>query len=253
MPKSAGERWRSWNEYRARLCLIWRSRSSGFSASCAAKMFGAHAAKLRVRSGAIHRYFTAPGVGASGAARTSTRCDSRMARASIRTRLTAVTMRRKLAAVRSFFKFLLREGIMPHQCRAAGADAESAQARPMVTTAEQTNSLVDGVALPTSSTSPHPERDLLIFELLYGCGLRISELVGLNLDDFDFSDAGFACAARAARNARFPYGGESGGGARAISDDAPPYRPRSARCSSITAVRVSPTAVRAASSSSTRE
>ena len=71
-------------------------------------------------------------------------------------RLTAVSMRRKLAAVRSLFKFLLREGVVAKQRRAPGAHAEGAEDRlPAVMTAEQTNTLVDGVSrLPTNWNAP---------------------------------------------------------------------------------------------------
>src|SRR5690606_22174520 len=55
---------------------------------------------------------------------------------------------------------------------------------PGVPSEEQTNRLVDGVA-SNQLKRAYPQRDLLIFELLYGCGLRVSELVGLNLNDID--------------------------------------------------------------------
>ena len=54
-------------------------------------------------------------------------------------------------------------------------------------TAEQTNALIDGVAADKLER-PHPARDRAIFELLYGCGLRISELAGLSLEDVDRSE-----------------------------------------------------------------
>jgi integrase/recombinase XerC len=58
---------------------------------------------------------------------------------------------------------------------------------PAVPTEQQANSLIDGVAAG-SLERPLPERDLAIFEVLYGCGLRVSELCGMNLEDLNLSD-----------------------------------------------------------------
>ena len=52
---------------------------------------------------------------------------------------------------------------------------------PKVPTAEQVNNLVDAID-NNDLDRPFPKRDRAIFEYLYGCGLRISELQGLNLD-----------------------------------------------------------------------
>jgi integrase/recombinase XerC len=51
-------------------------------------------------------------------------------------------------------------------------------------TAGQMNSLIDGVGAGKLER-PFPVRDLAIFELLYGCGVRVSELAGLNVEDLD--------------------------------------------------------------------
>jgi integrase/recombinase XerC len=54
-----------------------------------------------------------------------------------------------------------------------------------------------------------PERDLLIFELLYGCGLRISELVGLNLEDFDRTEQWIRVRGKGRKERQVPYGGKA--------------------------------------------
>jgi integrase/recombinase XerC len=59
--------------------------------------------------------------------------------------LTAVTMRRKLASVRSFFKFLLREGLVEKNVARMVRTPKAPKTLPAVMTAEQTNTLVDGV------------------------------------------------------------------------------------------------------------
>ncbi len=75
-------------------------------------------------------------------------------------------------------------------------------------TAEQTNTLVDGVAV-NKLEQPYPARDLAIFELFYGCGLRISELVGLNLDDFDFSERWIRVRGKGRKERQVPYGAKA--------------------------------------------
>lgn len=103
-----------------------------------------------------------------------------------RDQLSAVTIRRKLAAVRGLFRFLLREGIVTVNVARLMRTPKAPQKLPEVMTAEQANSLIDGVA-SRRVERPHPARDRAIFELLYGCGLRISELAGLDLEDVDRS------------------------------------------------------------------
>ncbi len=100
--------------------------------------------------------------------------------------LTTVTIRRKLAAVRGLFRFLLREGVVTVNVARLMRTPKAPQKLPEVMTAEQVNTLIDGVGSERSER-PHPARDRAIFELLYGCGLRISELAGLDLDDVDRS------------------------------------------------------------------
>jgi integrase/recombinase XerC len=125
-------------------------------------------------------------------------------------RLTAVSMRRKLAAVRSLFKFLLREGLAEKNVARMVRTPKAPKTLPAVMTAEQTNALVDGVTPAAEKFErPHPARDLAIFELLYGCGLRISELVGLNLDDFDFNERWIRVRGKGKKERQVPYAGKA--------------------------------------------
>ena len=101
-----------------------------------------------------------------------------------RDRLTAVTIRRKLAAVRGLFRFLVREGVVTVNVARLVRTPKAPQKLPEVMSAEQVNSLIDGVAAQKIER-PHPARDRALFELLYGCGLRVSELAGLDLEDID--------------------------------------------------------------------
>ena len=93
--------------------------------------------------------------------------------------LTTVSIRRKLAAVRSLLRFLLREGVVDKNVARLVRTPKAPKTLPRVPTEEQTNALLDAVAAGKLER-PFPRRDVAIFELLYGCGLRISELCGLN-------------------------------------------------------------------------
>ena len=118
--------------------------------------------------------------------------------------LSVITIRRKLAAVRALFKFLLREGSIPANPARLVRTPKAPKRVPIVPTAEQTNTLIDAVA-SEKLERPHPRRDLLLFELLYGCGLRISELVGLNLDDFDRSEQWIRVRGKGRKERQVPF------------------------------------------------
>jgi integrase/recombinase XerC len=123
--------------------------------------------------------------------------------------LDPISIRRKLAAVRSFFQFLLREKTVPTNIARLLRTPKAPKRVPIVPTAEQTNTLVDGVSAESSGSArferPHPERDLVLFELLYGCGLRISELVALNLEDFDFHERWIRVRGKGRKERQVPY------------------------------------------------
>jgi len=122
--------------------------------------------------------------------------------------LSAITIRRKLAAVRSLYKFMLREGNIATNPARLVRTPKAPKRVPIVPTAEQTNRLVDAVA-EDKLERPHPERDLLIFELLYGSGLRISELSGLNLEDLDRSERWIRVRGKGRKERQVPYGSKA--------------------------------------------
>ncbi len=101
--------------------------------------------------------------------------------------LDRTTIRRKLAAVRSLFEHCLRRGAIQVNKAKLIATPRLPKRLPAVPTEEQTNTLIDAVA-ERKLERPYPERDLALLEILYGCGLRISELEGMNLDDLDLRE-----------------------------------------------------------------
>ena len=101
-----------------------------------------------------------------------------------RQQLEAVSIRRKVAAARGLFQFLQREGVAAINVARLLRLPKAPQKLPVVMTAEQMNTLLDDVAAGKLER-PYPSRDHALLEILYGCGVRVSELAGLNLDDFD--------------------------------------------------------------------
>lgn len=101
--------------------------------------------------------------------------------------LQKATIRRKLAAVRSLFDHCLRRGAVTLNRAKLLSTPRMPKKLPAVPTEEQTNTWIDAVAAGELER-PDPARDLAMLEMLYGCGLRISELSGLNVEDFDLSD-----------------------------------------------------------------
>ena len=97
--------------------------------------------------------------------------------------LSAVSARRKIAAVRAMFKFLLREGSLKKNAASRLRTPKAKQRLPEVMSAEKTNNLLD------AAEQFSKERDLAFLELLYGCGIRVSELVGINLEDIDLRES----------------------------------------------------------------
>jgi site-specific recombinase XerD len=94
------------------------------------------------------------------------------------------SLQRKLAAVKSFCRWLEAEGLLDAGLIESISGPRRRDELPDVPNEGEVRKLLDG-EIPTAS----PERDRVILELLYGSGLRASELVGVNLNDFRDEDA----------------------------------------------------------------
>lgn len=101
--------------------------------------------------------------------------------------LSKVTIRRKLAAVRGMFDCQLRRGRISVNRAKLLTTPKMPQKLPEVPTEQQANGLIDEIAAGKLER-PMPKRDLALFEVLYGCGLRISEAVGVDLADLDLTE-----------------------------------------------------------------
>jgi len=122
--------------------------------------------------------------------------------------LTAVTIRRKLAAVRSLFKFMLREGIVPVNIARLVRTPKAPKTLPEVMSPDVVNALIDGVS-DGKLERPYPVRDRAILELLYGCGVRVSELAGLDLQDLDRSERWMRVRGKGRKERQVPLPGKA--------------------------------------------
>ena len=120
----------------------------------------------------------------------------------------AVTIRRKLAAVRGLFRFLMREGLVHKNVARLVRTPKAPQKLPEVLTPDQVNGLLDGVAAGKLER-PDPARDRAIFELLYGCGVRVSELAGLNLEDLDRTERWLRVCGKGRKQRQVPMPGKA--------------------------------------------
>jgi integrase/recombinase XerC len=93
------------------------------------------------------------------------------------------TMARKLSAVRSFFGYLVKRGVLAENPTEFILTPKQGRALPSFLSVDEALRLLDGVG----GDSPLHRRDRAMFETLYSTGIRVSELAGLNISDVDFS------------------------------------------------------------------
>ncbi len=99
--------------------------------------------------------------------------------------LSRASAARALAAIRSWFRWLARTGHVQQNVATLVATPRLPRHLPRVPSIEQLNQVVDTIS---ESDASWPARDLVIFELLYGCGMRNSELTGLDLADIHWAN-----------------------------------------------------------------
>lgn len=121
------------------------------------------------------------------------------------------TLARRLSALRVFFDYLMQEeGLESNPARRV-ATPRIPKKLPAVMTAEETNQLVDQVQHDSKRdrSADTVIRDRLLFELLYSTGLRVSELIGLNLEDIDRSERWIRVRGKGRKEREVPYGAKA--------------------------------------------
>jgi integrase/recombinase XerC len=117
--------------------------------------------------------------------------------------LSKTSVARSLAAVRSLYRWLAQEGEVDQNTAKLVATPKLPKKLPRVPTIEEMNSVLDG-KMP--ETAAFPERDRLMLELLYGCGIRNSELTGINIDDIRLSAEAILIRGKGKKERYVPFG-----------------------------------------------
>ena len=134
---------------------------------------------------------------------------------------------RKLSAMRSFFKYCVREQILKQNPARLVATPKVPRRIPEVLTAEEMNNFLDWLARaeplpPGGEPTPHGittrqrdeakllmKRDRAILELLYASGARVSELTGLSKGDFDLCEQTVRVLGKGRKERIVPYGSKA--------------------------------------------
>ena len=112
---------------------------------------------------------------------------------------------RKLSSIRSFFRFLHREGLIEKNPARLVQSPRTPKKTPRYLTGEEVEKLL---ALPDDST-PSGSRDRAILEILYGSGLRVQEAVGLDLEDISQNERLLRVRGKGGKERLVPYGSKA--------------------------------------------
>ena len=110
---------------------------------------------------------------------------------------------RKLSSLRVFFRYLVREGQLQSSPLDGLATPRREQYLPKVLSAEQVGELVEQ---PLPGQRLLMMRDLAMFELIYSCGLRVSEVTGLDIGSLDLSAAAVRVLGKGGKERLLPIG-----------------------------------------------
>jgi integrase/recombinase XerC len=134
--------------------------------------------------------------------------------------LTKASAARALAAVRSWFKWLAKEGKVTQNPALLVSTPKLPKHLPRVPSVEEVNRVLNSLEAPAGAAKKRvkgeeaeaaawPERDRVIFELLYGCGIRNSELVGINMRDIHWKNDAILVKGKGKKERYVPLGDEA--------------------------------------------
>lgn len=121
-------------------------------------------------------------------------------------RLARATLARRAASARGFGAWLERTGVLAVDPAARLRAPRAQRTLPRVVAAPAVTALLDELQAKGADGEPLAVRDLAILELLYACGLRVSELVGLDVDDIDRGNRTVRVTGKGSKERVIPYG-----------------------------------------------
>jgi integrase/recombinase XerC len=128
--------------------------------------------------------------------------------------LTKASAARALAAIRSWFRWLAKEHKIAQNPALLVSTPKLPQHLPRVPSMEEVNGLLNSMessdgAATKNDAAAWPERDRMIFELLYGCGIRNSELVGIDMPDIQWKNDAILVKGKGRKQRYVPLGDEA--------------------------------------------
>ncbi len=128
------------------------------------------------------------------------------------------TMEQHISVIKGYHRFLVREGLCAKDPSQTIPLPRKPKALPDVISVDQATRLLDGMPRDT----PIALRDAAILEVLYGCGLRVSELVGLDLDRVYFAEECLRVLGKGSKERIVPLSGMAAKRLREYLGDARP-------------------------------
>ena len=116
-----------------------------------------------------------------------------------------VSISRKLASIRTFYEFLIRNGTIKSNPAKLVPTPKGEKRLPTFLTVDEVVKLVE----TPGSDNVYESRDRAILELLYSCGLRVSELVGINLNNLDLTSMSVKVLGKGNKERMVPLGSKA--------------------------------------------
>ncbi len=112
------------------------------------------------------------------------------------------SLRRKISAIRSFYKFLIKEELIKKDPTVDLTFPKNEKRLPQVLTIEEIEKLINII----DNKTVKGKRDKAIIELLYSSGLRVSEILNLKINDLDFENNYLKCFGKGSKERIVPFG-----------------------------------------------
>jgi integrase/recombinase XerC len=116
------------------------------------------------------------------------------------------TLARKSAAIRSFSSWLKKNNLVEVDFAQRLKSPKASRPLPKVVSRETLAEIFDSLAVKAVPDNPNAIRDLVAIELLYASGCRVSELIGLNLEDVDYARNILKVTGKGSKQRMVPFG-----------------------------------------------